>query len=88
MEFDPFRDLATRNVVTIGEFVPSGFFKFFCAVNRTQPTDWFTAFTQLFYNKQIFIENQCQNLEIKCRQSPSEEFEKQTKMKIMGNLSH
>ena len=24
----------------------------------------------------------------KCRQSPSEEFEKQTKMKVMGYLSH
>ena len=34
------------------------------------------------------MENQCQNLEKKCRQSLSEQFEKQTKIKIMGYFSH
>ena len=39
-----------RNVVTIAEFELFGFY-FFCAVNRTQPIDWFTAFTHFLYYK-------------------------------------
>ena len=33
-------------------------FYFFWAVDRTQPIDWFTAFTQLLYNIQMLAENQ------------------------------
>ena len=40
-------------------------FYFFCAVNRTQPTDWFTAFTQFLYLYQMLAENKFQKLKKK-----------------------
>ena len=59
-------------LLLLGSLPHPGFY-FFCAVNRTQPIDWFTAFTQLLYNIQMLAENQSE-IEKKCRQSRSEEF--------------
>ena len=62
-------------------------FYFFCAVNKTQPVDWFTAFTQSLYNIQMLAEN---HLEIKKKyvvKVRARNFEKQT-LKFTGYCSH
>ena len=62
-------------------------FHFFCAFNRTQPIDGFTAFTQLLYNIQNLAKNQSEIEKKYVAKVQARNLEKQTK-KIMGYFSH